>query len=117
MVGKQVVVVGGGVAGLTVAHELGERGLSVTLFDSKAVPGGKARSVQVPCPPASLALPGEHGFRFFPGFYRHVRETMARIPVPGNRTVADNLVPVTEMMFALDDHAPLRLPCRSPSGL
>jgi NADPH-dependent 2,4-dienoyl-CoA reductase/sulfur reductase-like enzyme len=48
---KNVVVVGGGVAGLTVAHELGERGFRVTLFDRQAVPGGKARSVRVPCPP------------------------------------------------------------------
>ena len=26
-------------------------------------------------------LPGEHGFRFFPAYYRHVTDTMARIPV------------------------------------
>jgi uncharacterized protein with NAD-binding domain and iron-sulfur cluster len=111
---KHVVVIGGGVAGLTVAHELGERGFRVTLFDRKAVPGGKARSVRVPCPPAAAALPGEHGFRFFPGFYRHVRETMCRIPLPGGGTVADRLVPVSEMMFALETHAPMRLPCRLP---
>lgn len=26
-------------------------------------------------------LPGEHGFRFFPGFYWHLRDTMARTPI------------------------------------
>ncbi len=26
-------------------------------------------------------LPGEHGYRFFPSFYRHLRHTMKRIPV------------------------------------
>ena len=43
-------------------------------------------------------LPGEHGFRFFPTFYRHVEDTMKRIPLsprdPVNgRTVLDNLSP------------------------
>ena len=30
-------------------------------------------------------LPAEHGFRFFPGFYRHLPDTMRRIPSPGRR--------------------------------
>src|SRR4029077_18770408 len=38
-------------------------------------------------------LPGEHGFRFFPGFYQHVTDTMRRIPFPNNANgVLDNLV-------------------------
>ena len=32
-------------------------------------------------------LPAEHGFRFFPGFYRHLPDTMKRIP-PGGGSVA-----------------------------
>ena len=28
-------------------------------------------------------MPGEHGFRFFPGFYKHVIDTMERIPLAG----------------------------------
>ena len=64
-----VAVLGGGVAGLTAAHELAERGFDVTVYERKAL-GGKARSIPV----AGTArdgrrdLPGEHGFRFFPGF-------------------------------------------------
>src|SRR5437868_6655379 len=42
-----VAVLGGGVAGLTVAHELAERGFRVTVFEPKA-PGGKARSIPKP---------------------------------------------------------------------
>jgi hypothetical protein len=43
-------------------------------------------------------LPGEHGFRFFPSFYRHVGDTMQRIPLfqgnqPTGKTVLDNLNP------------------------
>ena len=50
--------------------------------------GGKARSIPVPrsAGRGRRGLPGEHGFRFFPGFYHHVPDSMRRIPVPGNET-------------------------------
>ena len=84
---KSVIVLGGGVAGMSVAHELAERGFSVTIFEKlESFVGGKARSLpvddkvrlpvpQVPPPiiegqmmPIQKPYPGEHGFRFFPGF-------------------------------------------------
>src|SRR5712692_43688 len=94
----RVIILGGGVAGMSAAHELVERGFEVEVFERKAIAGGKARSIAAiataaPLPPfgrsgprkatggpARAALPGEHGFRFFPGFYGHVVDTMARIP-------------------------------------
>lgn len=90
--GKNAVVLGGGMAGLTAAQELVERGFSVTVFEPSAW-GGKARSIPVPGTGTSGRedLPGEHGFRFFPGFYHHVPETMRRIPF-GSGTVGDHLV-------------------------
>jgi uncharacterized protein with NAD-binding domain and iron-sulfur cluster len=89
-----VAVLGGGMAGLTAAHELAERGFAVTVYERNAL-GGKARSIPVPHTAAGgrRDLPGEHGFRFFPGFYHHVPDTMRRIPFPGNANgVWDNLV-------------------------
>ena len=90
--GKAAVVLGGGMAGLTAAHELAERGFSVTVFEPSAW-GGKARSIPFAGTGAGGRddLPGEHGFRFFPGFYHHVPNTMRRIPF-GSGTVGDNLV-------------------------
>jgi len=99
---QAVVVLGGGVAGLTAAHELAERGFAVTVVEPKAL-GGRARSIGVPgtATGGRQDLPGEHGFRFFPGFYQDVIELMSRITLPeGTGTVADNLVEVTEMMYA-----------------
>jgi uncharacterized protein with NAD-binding domain and iron-sulfur cluster len=96
--GRTVAILGGGMAGLTAAHELIERGFEVTVYERNAL-GGKARSIPVPRTAAGgrRALPGEHGFRFFPGFYHHVPDTMRRIPFPGNRHgVWDNLVAATE---------------------
>src|SRR3954469_13239674 len=91
---RSVVVLGGGMAGLTAAHELAERGFDVTVYERNAL-GGKARSIPVAGTAAGgrRELPGEHGFRFFPGFYHHVPDSMRRIPFPGNANgVWDNLV-------------------------
>jgi uncharacterized protein with NAD-binding domain and iron-sulfur cluster len=96
--GKRVAVLGGGMAGLAAAHELVERGFKVDVYERKSL-GGKARSIPV----AGTArggrkpLPGEHGFRFFPGFYHHVPDTMRRIPFGKNaHGVWDNLIAANE---------------------
>lgn len=71
-----------------------------------------------------FALPGEHGFRFFPSFYRHVFDTMRRIPATvsvnelrhdgptsdrirrGRDTVFDNLVAVDSVGYVGDSEGP-----------
>lgn len=102
-VGKTVVVLGGGVGGLSVAHELAERGFQVRVFERKNLFGGKARSLEVPNSGVGgrRNLPGEHGFRFFPNFYKHITDTMKRIPFPGNAEgVFGNIVPGTRAQIA-----------------
>ncbi|MEU8894954.1 FAD-dependent oxidoreductase [Nocardia sp. NPDC048505] len=110
--GPSVAVLGGGVAGLTAAHELAERGFQVTVYERRAL-GGKARSVPVPGSGSGGRpdLPGEHGFRFFPGFYQHIPDTMRRIPFAGNANgVWNNLVTVSEARFARSGGDDFRLP-------
>ncbi len=54
-------------------------------------------------------IPGEHGFRFFPTFYRNLRDTLARTPIARDgdpfvetpRTVLDNVIPTTQQGFNL----------------
>ncbi|MGO4424686.1 FAD-dependent oxidoreductase, partial [Streptomyces sp. MCAF7] len=92
---RTVAVLGGGVSGLSAAQELAERGFSVTVYERNRILGGKARSMDVPGTGSGgrRALPGEHGFRFFPGFYRNLPDTLRRIPFPGNAGgCRDNLV-------------------------
>ena len=108
----RVVILGGGVAGMSAAQELIERGFEVVVLERRDIAGGKARSIPVVDDGANTAghevadrgvasiehrLPGEHGFRFFPGFYKHVVDSMRRIPSFDGRPVADHLVPTTRV--------------------
>lgn len=116
--GRRVAVFGGGMAGLTAAHELAERGFEVTVYEPTAL-GGKARSITSPGTGAGGRgdLPGEHGFRFFPGFYQHIPDTMHRIPFAGNANgVFDNLVAAGGFRLAMPGNEDLAMPAPgSPS--
>lgn len=142
--GKTVAIFGGGVGGLSAAHELLERGFTVRIYERQTIPGGKARSfgyhptheeARFPRtkvmkaeretarerlvvdkdgedpPDFTPGLPAEHGFRFFPGFYRHITDTMRRTPrLSGSGTVADDLVSTEEFGLARNDGHLIRFP-------
>src|SRR5438128_1640591 len=117
---KKVAILGGGVGGLSAAHELSERGFSVALYEMNNIWGGKARSVTKPGSGTGgrKDLPGEHGFRFFPGFYKHIPDTMSRIPFAGNaRGVLGNLVATTQIGVLQTGADPITLPAKFPTSL
>ncbi|XXT15941.1 FAD-dependent oxidoreductase [Sorangium sp. So ce429] len=118
----KVAVLGGGIGGLCAAHELVENGgdIEIHVYEASDMLGGKARSQFLAGTGRGerLALPGEHGFRFFPAWYNHIPDTMRRIPRPDGGTVLDNLVGCTEMgiaevgaphVFRLKRHAPANI--------
>lgn len=116
----KVAIFGAGVAGLSAAHELINRGFEVEVYEAAAVPGGKARSVGVTGSGKNglKDLPGEHGFRFFPRFYKHVIATMQEIPLPnGKGTVADNLSETSQICLARFDQTSVFMPARFPRSL
>jgi uncharacterized protein with NAD-binding domain and iron-sulfur cluster len=116
----KVIVLGGGVAGMSAAHELAERDVEVVVYETRAIPGGKARSLPVPDSGrrGRRDLPAEHGFRFFPGFYRHLPDTMKRIPFGGQQDgVLGNLVPTSEVQLALEGRSEIVTPAHFPSSL
>ena len=93
----RVAVLGGGIAGLTAAHELVERGFDVSVFEESSELGGKSRSFK------EGGRDGEHGFRFFPGFYHNVVDTMSRIDIttdPEHPTAEDQLVALRRARFS-----------------
>ncbi len=115
----KVAILGGGVGGLSAAHELIERGFAVSVFERNNVFGGKARSLYVPNSGVGgrNPLPGEHGFRFFPAFYKHLPDTLTRIPFAGNVSVFNNLVQATRIEVAQTGKAPLMLTGRLPQDM
>jgi uncharacterized protein with NAD-binding domain and iron-sulfur cluster len=136
---QKVIIVGGGVAGLTAAHELIERDFEVIVYDRRDFLGGKAASVRVsssatavrngtdehdkaPGNGAAANRPGEHGFRFFPGWYKHLPDTMRRIPVrgardaSGDRTAYDHLVPAEANVLLQYERDPIPILLRSPKN-
>ena len=136
--GARVTVFGGGIAGLTAAHELVERGFDVLVVERQPAGvatreenvqvGGLARTQwdgveafeqphgidnerrQYPRERTAAArVPGEHGYRFFPSFYRHIFDTMKRTPIrhededqvrPPHLTAFDQLQGTYEQVFA-----------------
>lgn len=107
---KKVAIYGGGIGGMSAAHELAVRGYEVHLFEASRELGGKASSQYVKL--AGEELPGEHGFRFFPAFYRHLDDTMARIPGADGGTVLDELVSSEEFAIARSGAAVATFPRR-----
>src|SRR5215218_747196 len=89
---KKVIILGGGVAGLSAAHHLltkGEGRFEVEIYERRFM-GGKARSGE------ENMMPTEHGFRFFPGFYKHITKTLKEIPLEDGGNVYDNNLVPTE---------------------
>jgi hypothetical protein len=146
---RGAVVFGGGIAGLTAAHELAVRGFKVRVVEAVSSTkraaelggvqvGGFARThwsspapeVGATDPKAPLRVatdpkaplrvattpsttpgperlfPGEHGYRFFPSFYRHIFDTMKRTPQGDGEqdwaypTAFDQLQPTYQQVFA-----------------
>ncbi len=115
----KVIVLGGGVAGMSAAHELAERDFDVVVYETRGIPGGKARSMPVPGSGTGgrQDLPAEHGFRFFPGFYRHLPDTMRRIPFEGeSEGVLANLVATSRVQMALEGRAEIVTPAHFPAA-
>jgi 15-cis-phytoene desaturase len=117
---KKVLVLGGGIGGMTAAHELLERGFDVSVYDYRLIPGGKSRTI--PKPNSGTGgrpdLPGEHGFRFIPAFYRHLPDSMKRIPFGSNPNGCyDNLTGTSRIEVAPYGLPPIEILSRFPRSL
>ena len=72
----KVNIYGCGLSGLTVAHELVEKGFQVEIFEKAPIGGGMARSFRY-----KNGVPTEHSWRGYGPFYKNVFDIMKRIPV------------------------------------
>lgn len=72
----KIIIFGGGIAGLTVAHELIEKGFKVTLIEPDQILGGMARSRR-----ENNGIPSEHSWRGYGPFYSNTFDILKRIPI------------------------------------
>ena len=73
---ERVLILGGGLAGLSAAEALVDSGLQVTVVDAFPVPGGRVSSFQLPVDVAGLKAGDvvEHGLH---AFFQHYHELLA----------------------------------------
>lgn len=81
---KKAIIIGGGISGLTVAHELVNKGFQVEIYEKNDIAGGMARSTRI-----HNNIPTEHSWRGYGPFYYNVFNIMKQIPI-------DNLCNITE---------------------
>lgn len=74
----RVVVIGGGLAGMTVAKELLKHGLRVVVLEASSRLGGKAGADLVD------STYEEHGYHVFPGWYANTRQLLRELSIEGN---------------------------------
>ncbi|HSJ98594.1 MAG TPA: FAD-dependent oxidoreductase [Myxococcota bacterium] len=69
----RVVVIGGGLAGMTAARELAERGVRPLLLEASTRLGGKAGAEQ------ENGIRLDHGYHVFPGWYANTRRLLEEL--------------------------------------
>ena len=85
---KNVIIIGG-IAGLTTAHELLDSGYKVILIERNDTVGGLARTYQ---DEVNKICPYEYSWRAYGRWYQNVYNIMKRIPYNDEETVYDKLV-------------------------
>ncbi len=72
----KVIIFGAGIAGLTVAHELLDKGFDVSIYEKIDSVGGFARSKR-----RTDGMPTEHSLRIYGIHYRNLFNILKRIPI------------------------------------
>jgi glycerol-3-phosphate dehydrogenase len=71
-----IVIFGGGISGLTVAHELSKYNLKIAIIEKESILGGMARSDIYP---DRNNLRTEHSWRGYAPFYKNAFQIMKEI--------------------------------------
>ncbi len=87
-----VIIIGGGIAGLTAALRCAERGLKVIIFERDAVPGGRIRAVR----PAADLPPVDWGQHLMIGAYRATLKLADDVGSRGTLVTATGATPFVD---------------------
>lgn len=94
---EKVLIFGGGISGLTIAHELCHKGIKCLVIEKEDIFGGMARSDS-----SRTEFPSEHSWRGYAPFYKNVFQIMKEIPYY-DKTVFDNLSIPINFFLMYDD--------------
>lgn len=72
-----IAIFGAGIAGLTSALELVNKGFKVTIYEKDVLPGGMAKSKRI------NGIPTEHSWRGYTKFYNNIFDILERTPIEG----------------------------------
>jgi len=86
---KTVIIIGGGISGLTAAHELIEQNYKVILIERNDAVGGLARTYHNEI---NKTCPYEYSWRAYGKWYQNVYNIMKRIKINNKETVYDTLI-------------------------
>lgn len=78
---SSVSIFGGGISGLTIAHELIEKGFEVHLYELTSSIGGMAKSIRE----SEYNIPTEHSWRGYWPFYKNCFNILSRIPIAAKK--------------------------------
>jgi hypothetical protein len=85
-----IIIFGGGISGLTIAHELLKYNLKIAVIEKESILGGMARSDTYK---SRNNLRTEHSWRGYAPFYKNTFQIMKEIPLDSEKTVFDTLIP------------------------
>ena len=80
-----ISIFGAGIAGLTCALELVEKGFNVTIYEKDNLAGGMAKSRRV------NGIPTEHSWRGYANFYFNIFNLLRRIPIKSENFSTDEI--------------------------
>ena len=99
---KKIIIFGAGISGLTIAHELVEKGFNVEIYEKDSINGGMARSFR-----DNNNIPTEHSWRGYGPFYKNLYDILNRIPLPNSNvnieTFSSARLEENQRVFSLEE--------------
>jgi len=84
-----IIIFGGGLSGLTLAHELSKRGFKILIIEKDNELGGMVRSNI-----EANKIPSEHSWRGYAPFYKNTFQLMKEIPYFDTNVFSNLSVPI-----------------------
>ena len=72
----KIIIIGAGISGLTIAHELVEKNFDIEIYEKDNIIGGMAKSIRT-----KNYVPTEHSWRGYGPFYYNFFNIAKRIPI------------------------------------